>query len=239
MTLPFLSRQSSAPEEQISREVRILQDVEAAISQEFFKDVRKRFRRQSRKPSGTYMQRLQSPAFLRDTELSATLSPKRTFHRRHSSVERYLETRELDLLPKRSRQLQGEDSSRRIFDGDAVDGGFLKVADFRSHPDLSDHEMDALYDLDPGEDDERRVHKVRSVKKTLVKKKEKKNLLSPGPAKVTFSDSTYDVRSTSSQRQGFSNMLDFQLDVVVDIDSGKCVLHNDNNKDDDEEVHMR
>ena len=207
-------RQADAPADQINREVKILQEIETAVSQEFFKDVRKRLRRQSRKPP----EKMQTPSMLRRSlNYKQSISP-RAFYRRHSSVDRYLETKEMDYLPRK--QLKDDDTKRYSLDGDIVDGSFLEIVDFRSHPDLSDHELEASYES--------------------PKKEKKKTLLSPpGGAKVTFSDSTYDVRNvtTPSQRQSSSgpSMLDFELDIVVDIDSGKCVLHNDNEKEENEE----
>lgn len=196
--------------------MKILQEIETAVSQEFFKDVRKRLRRQSRKPS----EKIQTPSMLRKSlDYRHSRTSPRSFYRRHSSVDRYLETKEMNYLP-RKQQLRDDDTKRYSLDGDAVDGSFLDIVDFRSHPDLSDHEQEASYES--------------------PKKEKKKFLLTPpGGAKVTFSDSTFDIRNvtTPSQRQSASgpSMLDFELDIVVDIDSGKCVLHNDNEKEENEE----
>ena len=211
----------SAAEDVLSKELRILQDIESAVSQEFFKDVRKRLRRTNRKSSG-YFELLQSPASIRNLEKRHNKAAERPFARRHSSVERYLETKELDsLVPKHTGD--GDESRRIAFD--TTDGRL--VTDFRSHPNLSDHEIDCRPDV---------PEKVAGRKKTNADKK--KDYLSPESNKVTFSQSTTDVRSDrgsiASQRQNLSSsMLDFQLDVVVDIDSGKCVLHSDKDTDSD------
>lgn len=201
----------------LNRELRILQEIETAISQEFFKDVRKRLRGSNRK-SSWYFDRIKSPSNIRRPNKVGDAN--KTVVRRHSSVERYLETKEMDsLVPKYMK-----DAKERSLD--IVDGKCIEIPDFRSHPNLSDHEMDSRTE---------EPVKLRKINKLV--KSQGKNHLSPTDAKVTFSGSTYDVRSDKgsivSQRQNLSSMLDFELDVVVDIDSGKCVLHSDKDTEQD------
>lgn len=181
--------------------------------------MRKRLRGSNRR-SG-YFDRIQSPRFTK--KLEGTKDITKTFARRHSSVERYLETKELDsYLP---RYMEGNEE-RSV---DIVDGKFFEVAEFRSHPNLSDQEMESRSDAP-----------YMAGKRKKLGIKTNKDFLTPIGTKVTFSDSTYDVRSEkgsiSSQRQSLPSMLDFQLDVVVDIDSGKCVLHNDKDQENDSQL---
>ena len=216
-------RQTSAADEILSRELRILNDIENAVSVEFRKDVRNRLRGSNRK-SG-YFDLVQSPGFIRRPGRTPTRSPgNKEFARRHSSVERYLETKEHDgYLPKYM-----EASDERSFD--FVDGKLIEVAEFRSHPNLSDHELDSKSDtLD------------KAAKENRLDVKRKKDYLTPVVTKVTFSDSTFDIRSdrgsvSSQKQQTLPNMLDFQLDVVVDIDSGKCVLYSDKDHEGDSQL---
>ena len=212
----------AAADDVLNRELRILLDIESAVSQEFRKDMRKRLRGSNRR-SG-YFDRIQSPRFTRMLEGARDSSPTKAFARRHSSVERYLETKELDSYLPRYME-ESEDRST-----DTVDGKLFEFAEFRSHPNLSDQEMESRSDVP-----------YMAEKRNKLSIKTKKDFLTPVGTKVTFSDSTYDVRSdkgsVSSQKQSLPSMLDFQLDVVVDIDSGKCVLHSD--KDQDNDFQMR
>ena len=214
-------RQIPATDDVLNRELRILQDIENAVSLEFRKDMRKRLRGSNRK-SG-YFDRIQSPGNPRRPEKTSHRSPASNFQRRHSSVERYLETKELDsYFPK----YMDENDEKSV---DTVDAKLFEVVEFRSHPNLSDHEMDSRSDVPE-----------KPKKKSKLDSEQKKDYLSPVGTKVTFSDSTYDVRSdresVTSQRQSLPNMLDFQLDVVVDIDSGRCVLHSDKDHEGDPQL---
>jgi len=217
-------RQISAADEILSRELRVLHEIENAVSVEFRKDVRNRLRGSNRK-SGYFDLVHQSPGFLRRPGRTPVKSAaSKAFSRRHSSVERYLETKEHDgYLPKYM-----EASDERSFD--FVDGKLIEVAEFRSHPNLSDHELDSKSDA---------LDKASKENKLGVERK--RDYLTPVVTKVTFSDSTFDIRSergsVSSQKQPtLPNMLDFQLDVVVDIDSGKCVLHSDKDHEGDSQL---
>ena len=170
---------------------------------------------------------MQSPGFMKRSEKDGDKNREKIFARRHSSVERYLETKELDsYIPKYVGD--GDDVTKRS--RDAVDGKLIEVTEFRSHPNLSDHEIDSRSEVP-----------TKSEKRKKLASDQKKDYLSPSGARVTFSDSTCDVRSERgsvvSQRQNLSSMLDFQLDVVVEIESGKCVLHSD--KDHENNSQMR
>ncbi len=144
-------------------------------------------------------------------------TPDKTLFRRHSSVERYLETKELDYMSQES-GLKDSKSDRYSLNVDR-DSQFLDCVDFSSNPELSN----SNYDI--GSKEPKETDRVRDPTKNTPR--------------VTFSESTADVKtaSASSQRPSTSSpgMLDFELDVVVDIDSGRCVLHNEMDKEEEDE----
>eukprot|EP00794_Sanderia_malayensis_P007184 gene7184-7990_t len=228
-------KQSDAPIDLISQEIKLLQDIESAVSNEYFKDIRKRLRRHARKPSGHITDKLQTPRMLRKfaEARSQLASPAKPLFRRHSSVERYLETKELDELTEDEIKSRYDRKSDRLsLNVDRQGGQYHDYVDFCSNPELSN----SNYELNT---------KKLGVGETGGQKRDPQQQTTP---RVTFSDSTADVKtssSASSQRHASTSTpskVDFELNIVVDIDSGKCVLHSEvAEKDDDADssLHMR
>ncbi len=216
----LICRQADAPIDIINREVRLLKEIESALSNEFFKDVRKRLRRHARKPSAR-LDRLQTPTLIRNLneDRGNLLTPKKLGFRRHSSVERYLETKELENMPKQTELADDLKKDKQSLFVDNRDAQGLDYVDFSSNPELSN----SNYDLE--------------TKRTPPT--EWKRAPSHNTPRVTFSESTADVKmaSENSQRSSTStaSMLDFVLDVVVEIDSGKCVLHSEVDKEEEDD----
>ena len=64
--------------------------------------------------------------------------------------------------------------------------------------------------------------------------------LRSSPTRVKFSESTHDIRSNVSESQKTtssvgSTAMDFELSLVMDIESGKCVLHTGSEKEKEKE----
>ena len=199
--------------------MRVLQEIENAVSYEYFKDVRKRLGRHSPRPSVSLTEKLNAPGLARRISSNQVCSspstgpPSASLYRRHSSVERYLETKELDSFSKEGQLKSSTEPNRHSVNFENED--LFDYVDFSSSPQLPSANYEA----------------TRSPRVSLADKKQ-------SLPRVTFSESTVDVKSASlpSQRQGAAtpSMLDFELDVVVDIDSGKCVLHSEAEKEEED-----
>ena len=217
--------------------MRILSDIETALSSEFFKDVRRRFRRRNRK--SLFAEQLFSPKSARKLSEQESPTPQSRLARRHSSTDNYLETRELEYPMRRPPPSPAAvDASKRFsMNEDTTDLTYVEIAGFTSDPDF----------LGSYEREQRKEESFLTHSGEEQKNDEPDAGQIRVPPRVTFSDSTADVTaketpcykhnnsSSSVSSTTAMSMLDFELDVVVDIDSGKCVLHTENEKEKEEE----
>ena len=182
----------------------VLQEIEAALSNEFFKDVKRKFRRGSRR---------------------ATLSsPKRKVS--YSGVKRsptYLAPSQKVKPSSRSSAAQFQPLHEKPDSFDNDDDSY----------EMNKDETDAAHEtiiFDEEKDESKSYEKQKShvsVGDDYIDINTRKQ---PVNSRVKFSDSTFDVRSDASDNQKSTQTLsatalDFELNVVVDIDSGKCTFY--------------
>ena len=189
---PLISRRDGAHPEIIKREVKQLQEIENLLSKEFFKDVKKRFRRKTRRSTMDTSWRRRS-----FTRSSTHLQPG-------SNSATKLVRSKSQISHKRSVSLIESTKST----ADEIDGPFIESIDTEPLPSIIKPAIRKLNLEDYSED-----------------------LPPKAPTQVKFSDSTNDLRSENSDTNRSaavpaSEALDFEFNMMIDIESGKCTLHS-------------
>lgn len=206
----YIFRRSNASPEVINKEVKTLQEIETIYKNQFFKDVKKKFRRRSTRVRSVALKQRRSVSEMKRRSLHSP-EPAWLGHNENDSDSNYANQHSYN-------QQQNDDYANNY---DTVDA-----------PRIPDTVIYNLTENIYGSND------VDTVKHKLFDndiKSSCENIPSQRPSShVKFSDSTYDVRSDGSgnvpqTQQLRSTALDFELNVVVDIDSGKCTFHTSDN----------
>lgn len=193
----------------IEREVKQLQEIESALSNEFFKDVKKRFRRSSKRHSVVTGRR-----FVPNENKSAPhlypASTRKLKSRRTS--EGFYENQPVELensneFGKDEVDAPGSNRHETILDSKSGELNILKI---RKSEQLNSEEFDDIHTYTHDEETELYF------------------------GQVTFSDSAQGFHSertdtVKSLQLVNATALDFELNVVVDIESGKCTFHAESN----------
>jgi len=202
VSLLFLSnygRRSGAHPDIIKREVKQLQEIENLLSKEFFKDVKKRFRRKTRRSTMDSNWK-RSRSFNRHSAIFMQPNEDSPSKKRSNSSKHNFHTRSQSLI---------EIENSPVVDD--IDGPFVESIDLYSIPTLPVRPPRPKLGMDIDLSDEVVTPKT--------------------PTQVKFSDSTNDVRSENSDTNRSavttaSEALDFEFNIVIDIESGKCTLHS-------------
>ena len=237
-TYSCFSRRNGAHPDIIKREVKQLQEIENLLSKEFFKDVKKRFRRKTHRrstmdTSGSWRRKsfpskdhryLQQPS-----EEAAPLSTAKSsnegegksgqprsqsfnHHKRHQRSRSLAES--ITSTTATSTTTAG---ATETFAGDEIDGPFVESIQYDPSPIIKP--IRKQFNLDNYAENAPHTHAAAA---TAPKP----------PMQVKFSDSTHDVRSENSDANrssatvSASEALDFEFNMVIDIESGKCTLHS-------------
>lgn len=212
----------------LERETKILQDLENAVFNEFRKDVRKKLRRHSRGRKGSQRHRVSQ----------ASPSPQRK-----AKTERVKGSRSRTRV-RRQIVADFNDSDFDVSEMVDMSSTFPKNRHDRDYiMNNSDIPVVPPFNLE----DEQQIkleqdlvelenRTFRDSTSPLVSTPDNRDAaVGQGAPKVTFSTSTNDVQDENSVNQRADVLpqqnLDFELDVVVNIDSGKCVLHSVNDGD--------
>lgn len=210
----------------LERETKTLQDLENAVFNEFRKDVRKKLRRHSRGRQSSQRHAIPqaSPPRRRKAKTERVKGSRSRTRVRRQIVEDFNESdydvsEMVDMSTTYPKSRHDRDYFLNNSDIPVVPS-FNLEDDRQIKPDLIELEDRTAHDNMP----------------PLVSTPDNKDAaMGPGSPKVTFSTSTNDVQSENSVNQRADVLpqqnLDFELDVIVNIDSGKCVLHSGNDGD--------
>lgn len=195
----YCNRRSGAHPDIIKREVKQLQEIENLLSKEFFKDVKKRFRRKTRRSTMDKNWK-RSKSFNRHNSLFLQPNEESPTKKHSHSSRRHFSTRSQSLIDIENPSTVDE-----------IDGPFVESIDLDSIPSPSGRPPQMKLALEINHSDEVVTPKT--------------------PTQVKFSDSTNDVRSENSDTNRSavttaSEALDFEFNMVIDIESGKCTLHS-------------
>ena len=201
----FYFRRNNASPDMIGREVKTLQEIETIYKNQFFKDVKKKFRRRStRVKTNTTVRKRSQTSHLKRNSLHLPDD-----HLRYPSNTDYLD--DIEVI-NYGNDYDTVDAPR------IPDTVIINLQDSLNIYGYQDH-----------------------IKSNYIDSETKTSSEEVRPAShVKFSDSTYDVRSDVSgniaqPQHARATALDFELNVVVDIDSGKCTFHTGENEQPKEE----
>ena len=213
----------------LERETKILQDLENAVFNEFRKDVRKKLRKDSRGRQGSHRHAVsqRSPERHRKAN-SERVKGSRSRTRVRRQVVQDLNDSDFDVseMIDMSTSVHHKTEKR---DRDYL----LNNSDIPVVPPFNlEDEQQIKIEQDLIELEHRTAQHMSPFASTPDSKDA---AYGPGSPKVTFSTSTNDVQDENfvSQKADLlpQQNLDFELDVIVNIDSGKCVLHSVNESD--------
>ncbi|XP_048589365.1 transmembrane protein KIAA1109 homolog isoform X3 [Nematostella vectensis] len=229
-----LKRQVNVKGWLLEKETKLLQELESAVFNEFRKDVRKKLRRHSRGQSG-YANRGETGKKSHDPRraMSEQVKGSRSRSRLHGRIsgdatDAELEGSEMvDLSHSRKRLNRKLNTTDSYMPQQAYDEADASMESSLTRP------TDALNST-PGphlaftEDDET----VPTYRSTPYNKDQ----TAPVVPRVTFNTADVQDQSSESPRPAAlpQQNLDFELDVTVDIEGGKCVLHTCDTADKDE-----
>lgn len=200
----FFYRRNNAHPDVISREVKQLQEIEVALSKEFFKDVKSRFKRSKKRSTLSTSRK----SFIDKKKTLSYLYPasKSELRALNSSSSRSYQPIELKNSNKYAKDEIDASSMHETVTFDTVSQELTVLKTQMSHESYTDEFIDI---------------------KTVSSDENEK-----GINRVTFSKSTYNVCPSSEKTKSILSVnnntaLDFELNVVVDIESGKCTFHTE------------
>ena len=237
-----------------------LQEIENLLSKEFFKDVKKRFRRKARRstidPSSStaswrrksFSSATKNSAYYQNQQQESKTAPTTPSDRIvTSSSGTNKKDYNYQRQPLRSQSFSDQPRSRSLaesvttpmnetastfvgddIDNDDIDGPFLESIEY--DPDLSL----PLPIIKPTIRKQLNLESYATDEKTKTPSGTAPPSTSKPPMQVKFSDSTHDVRSINSDANrssaaassvSASEALDFEFNMVIDIESGKCTSH--------------
>jgi hypothetical protein len=208
----------------VERETKILQELENAVFNEFRKDVRKKLRRHSRgrQSNQHHINTQKSPPRHRKAKSERIKGSRSRTRIRRQIAEDFNES-DYDVSEMIDmRSTVSPKSRREDYLLNNTDIPVLPPFNLEDEDQVNvDQEMTELEDRVPD-----------SMSPLASTSDHRDAPFGPGSQKVTFSTSTYDFQDQNALNQRTSVLpqqnLDFELDVIVNIDSGKCVLHSSN-----------